>query len=77
MQDKDYQPLLLSDPVFRTVDDKVICLNDLLKAEDQPSVEIYPIFVNEAAYYEKDLAFWLTTKEKIILPSLPELNVNC
>lgn len=54
LQDQDWKPLHPGDPVFLTFDGKTIPL-------DGDSV-VYPVFVNEAAYYEKKEAFAKTTK---------------
>lgn len=56
-QDMDYQPLKKGAPIFEKMDGTVIlnCENDLL----------YPVFINEAAYYHKNVAFSLTKKKKL------------
>ncbi|KAG5203606.1 hypothetical protein JEQ12_003189 [Ovis aries] len=54
LQDQDWKPLHPEDPVFLTLDGKTISLGG-----DQT---VYPVFVNEAAYYEKKEAFAKTTK---------------
>ncbi len=52
---RDYQRLHRGDPIFITFDEKEIFA----------SYEGYPVFINEAAYYEKGVAFYLTKKIKI------------
>lgn len=54
-QDRDYQPLEPGAPLFQTLDGSVI-------RYDGTEVR-YPVFINEAAYYEKRLAFSLTRRE--------------
>ncbi|XP_078665708.1 aspartoacylase-like [Branchiostoma floridae x Branchiostoma belcheri] len=57
LQDKDWHPLKPGDPMFLSMDGKTI------KYEGEST--IYPAFVNEAAYYEKGIAFWATQKETL------------
>ncbi|XP_007523038.1 aspartoacylase [Erinaceus europaeus] len=54
LQDQDWKPLRPGDPVFLTLDGKTIPLGG--------DCIVYPVFVNEAAYYEKKEAFAKTTK---------------
>ena len=53
----DYLPLTDGNPLFKTFDGKDI----LYRGET-----VYPIFINEAAYYEKKIAMSLTTKSREI-----------
>ncbi|MDX2215879.1 MAG: aspartoacylase [Oculatellaceae cyanobacterium bins.114] len=57
LQFKDYQPLHPGDPIFLTFDGQVIIY-------EEPST-VYPIFINEAAYYEKGIAMYFTEKQQI------------
>lgn len=57
LQDMDYKPLKKGAPVFEKMDGTVI-----LNREDEL---YYPVFINEAAYYYKNVAFSLTKKKKI------------
>jgi aspartoacylase len=57
LQDMDYQPLKQGAPIFEKMDGTVI-----LNHEDEL---FYPVFINEAAYYYKNVAFSLTTKKKL------------
>ncbi|MBN3907207.1 MAG: aspartoacylase [Nostoc sp. NMS1] len=57
LQDKDYQALNPGDPIFLTFDDKTIVY--------QGTSTVWPIFINEAAYYEKGIAMCLTQKQQI------------
>ncbi|MGI0486714.1 aspartoacylase [Pantanalinema rosaneae CENA516] len=59
LQSKDYQPLYPGDSMFLTFDGETIVY--------EGAEIVYPIFINEAAYYEKGIAMCLTQKEKIIL----------
>ncbi|XP_058532346.1 aspartoacylase [Ochotona princeps] len=53
LQDQDWKPLHPEDPVFLTLDGKIVPLGG--------DCTVYPVFVNEAAYYEKKEAFAKTT----------------
>uniref|UniRef100_A0A2K5YMG6 Aspartoacylase n=1 Tax=Mandrillus leucophaeus TaxID=9568 RepID=A0A2K5YMG6_MANLE len=54
LQDQDWKPLHPGDPMFLTLDGKTMSLGG--------DCTVYPVFVNEAAYYEKKEAFAKTTK---------------
>ncbi|XP_020661716.3 N-acyl-aromatic-L-amino acid amidohydrolase (carboxylate-forming) [Pogona vitticeps] len=62
LQDKDFQPLKPGDPIFQTFSEEDI----LYEGEDTT----YPVFINEAAYYEKKTAFLKTEKCTVSLPVL-------
>ncbi|KAK2508388.1 hypothetical protein MC885_007121 [Smutsia gigantea] len=53
-KDQDWKPLSPGDPVFLTLDGKTIPLGG--------DCTVYPVFINEAAYYEKKEAFAKTAK---------------
>lgn len=55
LQFRDYEPLNPGDPMFLTFDGESI-----LYAEKST---VYPIFINEAAYYEKGIAMYFTQKQ--------------
>lgn len=55
---RDYSPLRKGDKVFRTFDGKDV----LYEGEADGRDMVYPIFINEPAYYEKDIAMSLTVK---------------
>jgi succinylglutamate desuccinylase len=57
LQDKDYQALNPGDPMFITFDNKTI----IYEGEST----VWPIFINEAAYYEKGIAMSLTQKQEL------------
>jgi aspartoacylase len=57
LQDKDYQALSPGDPMFITFDDKTIVY--------EGTSTVWPIFINEAAYYEKGIAMCLTQEQQI------------
>nr|WP_225225845.1 aspartoacylase [Komarekiella delphini-convector] len=59
LQDRDYQALNPGDPIFLTFNDETIVY--------QGESTIWPIFINEAAYYEKGIAMCLTQKLQINL----------
>ncbi len=52
LQGKDYQPLKPGDPLFLKLDGSTIVYEGVST--------VYPIFINEAAYYEKGIALTLT-----------------
>ena len=62
IEGKDYQMLRTGDPIFITEDYAVIKYN----GQDN----VYPVFINEAAYYEKKMAFSITQKRYIDLASM-------
>lgn len=57
LQGRDYEALHPGDPIFLTFDDRAI-------AYDGEST-VYPIFINEAAYYEKGIAMCFTQKQHL------------
>ncbi len=59
LQFKDYQPMNLGDPLFLTFEGETITYQG-----DSP---VYPVFINEAAYYEKGIAMCLAKKREIIV----------
>ncbi|CAI5762895.1 N-acyl-aromatic-L-amino acid amidohydrolase (carboxylate-forming) isoform X3 [Podarcis lilfordi] len=62
LQDKDFQPLKPGDPIFQTLSGDVI-----LYEGDNIT---YPAFINEAAYYEKKVAFVKMEKRTFAQPAL-------
>ncbi|MEL4895366.1 aspartoacylase [Crocosphaera sp. Alani8] len=59
LQFKDYEPLNPGDPLFMTFNNQAITY--------QGDSTVYPIFINEAAYYEKGIAMCLAKKKEIIV----------
>ncbi|MEH2464488.1 aspartoacylase [Nostoc sp.] len=59
LQFRDYEPLNPGDPMFLTFEGKDI----FYKGEST----VYPIFINEAAYYEKGIAMYLTQKQQEVV----------
>lgn len=57
LQDCDWEPLNPGDPMFQTFDGKTI--------HYQGPGTVYPTFINEAAYYEKQQAFVTTKRETL------------
>ncbi|HYX13694.1 MAG TPA: aspartoacylase [Nostoc sp.] len=57
LQDKDYQALNPGEPIFLTFDGKTIYY--------EGASAVWPIFINEAAYYEKGIAMCFTQKQQI------------
>lgn len=57
LQFRDYQPLLTSAPMFLTFDGQTINYTG--------QATVHPVFINEAAYYEKNIAMCLTEKQYI------------
>ncbi|XP_055084901.1 N-acyl-aromatic-L-amino acid amidohydrolase (carboxylate-forming) B-like [Periophthalmus magnuspinnatus] len=62
LQDKDFCLLNPGDPVFQTFSGETITYNG--------SESLYPFFINECAYYEKGIAFSLSRKSRVNVPSL-------
>ncbi|XP_068939352.1 aspartoacylase isoform X3 [Petaurus breviceps papuanus] len=62
LQDQDWKPLNPGDPMFLTLDGKIIPFDG--------DCTVYPVFVNEAAYYEKGEAFAKTLKVTLMAKSL-------
>lgn len=62
LQDKDFLPLRPGDPIFQTFSGEEILY--------QGHATIYPVFINEAAYYEKKIAFNKTEKCSLSIPAL-------
>ncbi|MBW4617246.1 MAG: aspartoacylase [Desmonostoc vinosum HA7617-LM4] len=60
LQFRDYEALHPGEPMFLTFDGKEI----IYEGEST----VYPVFINEAAYYEKGVAMSLTQKIQEILP---------
>jgi aspartoacylase len=60
LQDKDYEPLNPGDPIFRNLDGTVIYF--------EGTKTVYPVFINEAAYYYNHIAMSLTSKEILQIP---------
>ncbi|BBD62408.1 aspartoacylase [Nostoc sp. HK-01] len=57
LQFRDYEPLNPGEPIFLTFDGTAIAY--------QGQSTVYPIFINEAAYYEKGIAMCLTQKKTL------------
>ena len=62
LQGKDYEPLRSGDAMFLTFEGETIAYSE--------SPTLYPVFINEAAYYEKGIAMCLTRKEGLHLQAL-------
>ncbi len=60
---RDWQPLALTDPVFLGLDGRTITLAQCLDARLAAQTPLWPVFINEAAYGEKGIAFSLTHRE--------------
>ncbi len=61
LQFQDYQPLHPGDPMFMTFKGETIFY--------QGKSTVFPIFINEAAYYEKGIAMTLTSKQQVRIQS--------
>jgi aspartoacylase len=57
LQNRDYEPLNPGEPIFLTFEGKTIVY--------EGKSTVWPIFINEAAYYEKGIAMSLTQKQQI------------
>jgi aspartoacylase len=58
LQGRDFQELLPGQPVFLDFDGKTHCWN---------GEKTWPVFINEAAYYEKGIAFTASRREEVSL----------
>lgn len=65
LQDHDFEPLRPGEPIF-----KLFSGEDILYEGDSV---VYPVFINEAAYYEKHVAFLKSEKIRVLVPALPGL----
>ncbi|NMG06182.1 aspartoacylase [Brasilonema sp. UFV-L1] len=59
LQFRDYEPLNPGDAIFLTFDGRNITY--------EGESTVYPVFINEAAYYEKGIAMHLTKKQQVLL----------
>ncbi|MBI4782920.1 MAG: aspartoacylase [Oscillatoriophycideae cyanobacterium NC_groundwater_1537_Pr4_S-0.65um_50_18] len=57
LQFRDYEPLHPGDPMFLTFEGRTIAY--------EGASTVYPVFINEAAYYEKGIAMCLTVKQEM------------
>ena len=57
LQDADYQRLEPGEPIFQSLDGETLVF--------EGDSAVYPVFVNEAAYYEKGIAFSVARRETI------------
>jgi aspartoacylase len=57
IQFRDYEPLHPGDPIFLTFDGEAIAY--------EGTSTVYPVFINEAAYYEKGTAMCITHKQQV------------
>lgn len=60
VQDRDYQPIKPGDPIFTLFDGTEVCY--------EGNETVYPTFINEAAYYDNNLAMSLNEQVWIELP---------
>lgn len=66
LEGRDYEPLSPGDPVFMTFEHKAI--------HYEGKGTVYPVFINETAYYEKGIAMYLTKKQSLQEYSGEKLN---
>ena len=59
LQDRDYEPLKKGDPIFRGIDNTALCY------DGKHGETVYPVFINEAAYYNTNTAFSITKKTSV------------
>lgn len=62
LQDGDFSLLHPGDPAFLSLDDEIIPYTG--------RQAVYPVFINEAAYYEKNIAFIVAEKIRVSVPAL-------
>lgn len=63
LEGRDWQPLRPADPVFIKAAGEPIALAAVLPPELAGRTVFWPVFINEAAYGEKGIAFSLTARE--------------
>jgi len=59
LQFRDYQAMQPGDPMFLTFEGEAIAY--------EGESTVYPVFINEAAYYEKGIAMYLTEKHQLTI----------
>ena len=59
LQFRDYEPLNPGDPMFLTFDGESVLY--------EGKSTVYPVFINEAAYYEKGIAMYFTQKQIVVI----------
>ena len=66
LQGRDWQPLAATAAIFSLADGGVVRLGDLLADRGtRPGESQWPVFINEAAYGEKGIAFSLTERQRL------------
>lgn len=73
LEGKDFHPIEEGQPIFLTLDGQSVGFerkNYKLDAVES-TTPVYAFFVNEAAYYEKGIAFMLVTKHEHRFPVMP------
>jgi aspartoacylase len=66
LQGRDWHPLEATAAIFSLADGGVVRLGDLLADRgDGPKGSQWPVFINEAAYGEKGIAFSLTQRQRL------------
>ncbi|XP_026876258.1 N-acyl-aromatic-L-amino acid amidohydrolase (carboxylate-forming) A [Electrophorus electricus] len=66
LQDQDFCLLQRGDPLFLTFSGETVGYD-----EEEP---LHPFFINEAAYYEKGIAFHLARKKTLVIPNIQAKN---
>ncbi|XP_072530978.1 aspartoacylase [Salminus brasiliensis] len=66
LQDCDWEPLNPGDPMFQTFDGRTILY--------EGGSPVYPTFINEAAYYEKQQAFVTTRRETLAASAIRKIS---
>lgn len=67
LQNKDYRQLKFGDPLFLTFDNEAIYYKG--------KKEVYPVFINESAYYEKGIAMMLTNRKEKNINNIKLANI--
>jgi len=66
IQDKDFTLLQNGQNIFKKFNGEII--------KNKEKSELYPVFINEAAYYDQKIAFTLTKKKNIKISQVSKLN---
>lgn len=69
IEGKDWLPINLSNKVLISINGEELCLRDVVNIKDFKEDEnYYPLFINEAAYVESNVAFAIYAKKEKYIP---------
>jgi len=77
LQDADFHPIHIGDPALLSMDGVTVIPFEIPEGASAPlEGDIYPFFINEAAYYEEKIAFALATKAERTVMVAQDERVN-